>query len=263
MSVQEVVQIVQSYLEHGQAALERRYGLEAASAAQDLVALLRTRLEESIYASLWDQFEAAPRQTAGELVGALEALIEADPALFRRMEAFLDVCNRIVPSAASEVEGADAKQQRGDAYQSVDSPGGYSEAGTYLYGNLRPGAGSESEAVEMEVLSQDGFDAEMAAPDVSQVVALFQDLYEFVEGQTDIAPPEKQRLWAELEQLATDVAGGEEEYEEFIANHLCTLEQIDPRVYRLVIQKLAGSEADFAPVAQRVARRMLDVPSQA
>jgi hypothetical protein len=265
MSVQKGVQIVQNYLEDGGAGLERRYGSEAATAAQDLVALLKARLqEESVYASLWDQFEAEPRQTADELTAALEALVEADPALSRRMEAFLEEYHRVVSGAASEeedseIQDADAGRRGGDAYQLLDSPGDYSDAGTYLYGNLRPGAGSASEAAEAEVLSEGGVDVEIAAPDVSQVAALFEELYALVDGYEGASLSVKRDLRTELEQLEMDVAGGEEEYEEFISNRLCAVERLDPGVYRLVIEKLAGPEADFAPVVQQVAGRMLDI----
>jgi hypothetical protein len=269
MTTREVVQIVGRYLEDDGATLERRYGPEAAIAAHDLAALLKARLQgESAYVSLWDQLEAEPRQTVEELAGALEALAEADPALSRRMRAFLEEYQRVTTRTASEEElseeeafeegDMDTAQQGSNAYQFLDSPGDYNEAGTYLYGNLRPGVASTNDldVEEEEVLVENGLEA--LAPDVSQIVALFQELYAFVEGYEGPSPAIKQSLRVELEQMADDVAEGRDEYEEFITSHLCAIERLSPEIYRLVVEKLASPEADFAPVVQQVARRMLD-----
>jgi hypothetical protein len=279
MPIQEIVEIVGTYLGDGGATLERRDGSQAVMVAQDLAALLKAGLqEESVYASLWDQFEAEPQQTATELAGALEALIEADPALARRMEAFLEEYHRAaahIPTEegvseeealeeqALEQEAAGATQPEGGPYQPVDSPGDYNESGTYLYGNLRPGVDSLDELGEEEEVPVEDVDEmavedvdEMIAPDVSQVVSLFQGLYAIVEGYQGLDPATRQSLRAELEQMATDVAEGRDEYEVFISTHLCAIEDLNPEIYRLVIERLAGPEADFAPVVQRVARGM-------
>jgi len=130
------------------------------------------------------------------------------------------------------------------------------ETGTYLYGNLRPGVASLSEVGEDEMLAAG--DAEIAAPDMSQVVSLFQELCALVEGYQGISPVIKRSIRAELERVAKDVTGGKEQDEEPIADHLCAIERLSPQIYQLVIEKLAGPEADSAPVVQRVARRMVD-----
>jgi hypothetical protein len=267
MEIEKAVQAMVNYLRDDGATLERRHGPEAATAAQDLVALLSARLQdESAYISLWDQFQVQPRQTADQLAGALEALLEADPALSRRMEAFLEEYQEASAGAASGEEETSEEEEEGtsesenEAYQPVNTPGDYSETGTYLYGNLSPGIASAGEISEVELLSEEGFDVEASAPDVSEVLALFQDLDALVEERAGAGPAVKQSVRAELEQMATDVAEGRDEDEEFIVNRLCAIEDLDPEIYRLVIEKLAGPEADFAPVVQLVAgRRLLDI----
>jgi len=265
MPIQEVVPIIRSYLEDDGATLEQRHGPQAVMAAQGLAALLKARLEEeTAYVSLWDQLEAEPQQTATKLAGALEALVEADPALARRMEAFMEEYRRATPRTVfeqrtSEERGTDTAPRGGSTYRPVDTPGDYTKAGTYLYGNLHPGITSQSKVSEEELRAEGN--AEAAAVDVSQVVSLFQELHALVEGYEGPSPAIKRSLQAELERVAKDVVeeGGNGEYEESIINHLGAIERLSPHIYQLVIEKLAGPEADFAPVVQRVARRMLTI----
>ncbi len=255
MSVREVVRIVRSYLEDEGATLERRHGSQAVTVAQDLATLLETRLqEETAYISLWDQVEVQPQQTAMKLAGALEALVEADPALARRMEAFLDEYRRVIASVSPERE---APRRGTGTYTPPDGPGTYSEDGTYLYGNLRPGVTSRSEVGEGELPA--AADVETAALDTSQVISLFQEMYVLVEEHEVPSPAIKRKLRAKLERVATDIVAGEEEYETSMIDHLRAVERLSPPVYRVVIEKLAGPEASFAPAVQRVARRMMDI----
>ena len=141
MSVREVTRIVSMYLEDGEDALEQRYGPQAVAAVEDLIALLKARLQEgSAYVTLWDQLEAEPRATAEELTGTLEAMIEADPALARRLEAFLEEYRSSVTPRTEAERGANLAPRESPPAQLPAGPSDYSEVGTYLYGNLVPGA---------------------------------------------------------------------------------------------------------------------------
>ena len=103
MSVQEVTRTIRSYLEEGEDTFRERYGPEAVTAIEDLITMLKLRLEEeSVYASLWDEFVAEPRATEDELTGALGALIEADPALAERLEAFMEEYHDVTTRTAAE-----------------------------------------------------------------------------------------------------------------------------------------------------------------
>ncbi|MBU1877783.1 MAG: hypothetical protein KJ734_02420, partial [Chloroflexi bacterium] len=89
--IQDIVQVLEDLVQDDGQTLEQRDGPEALSVAQDMRDLLAARLpEESPFASLWEQFESDPEGTEAELIGTLEALAEADPALVERLNAYLE-----------------------------------------------------------------------------------------------------------------------------------------------------------------------------
>lgn len=123
MSVREVTRIVSMYLEDGEDALEQRYGPQAVAAVEDLIALLKARLQKgSAYVTLWDQLEAEPRATAEELTGTLEAMIEADPALARRLQAFLEEYRSSVTPRTEAERGANLAPRESPPAQLPQAP---------------------------------------------------------------------------------------------------------------------------------------------
>jgi hypothetical protein len=97
MIIQEVVSILGDLVQDDGATLGERYGPRALTVAQNLRSLLAVRLqEESPYTSLWEQFEAEPQAVTAELTGSLEALVEADPALAKRLNAFVEEYHQII-----------------------------------------------------------------------------------------------------------------------------------------------------------------------
>ena len=220
----------------------QRHGPEAVTAIEDLIAVLKIRLqEESAYVSLWEDFAAEPRATIDELTGALEALIEADPALAERLEAFFEEYRDVTTRTPAERGGNLAPRER-PAPQLPAGPSDYSEVGTYLYGNLSPGTVTLNESGE-SIVSAGEPDITVATPHVGQGIALFQDMYTFVEETENLSQDTRLKLRAELEQLATDIAEGEEAYEQSIVGHLDTVKRsvlTDPqenRATHLVIAK--------------------------
>jgi hypothetical protein len=97
MIIQEVVSILGDLVQDDGATLGERYGPRALAVAQSLRSLLAVRLqEESPYTSLWEQFEAESQAVTAELTGSLEALVEADPALAERLNAFVEEYHQII-----------------------------------------------------------------------------------------------------------------------------------------------------------------------
>lgn len=160
MPVQDITRILQSYKQDGGALLTNRYGEQARSIAADMAALLETRLlGDTPYASLWEEFRSDPKSAAPELTGALEALIEADPGLTRRLDDMLERYRRVtMPATAaadtlSETEEPDIEideqldhvDVEGDIAESLAVTGdshhrsGEFERGAYLYGDTMSG----------------------------------------------------------------------------------------------------------------------------
>lgn len=84
-------------------------------------------------------------------------------------------------------------------------------------------------------------------------------MYAFVTENEDLGEDTKLKLRAELEQLAIDIAEGKEEYEQSIVGHLDAIKRLSPKIYRLVMDKLANASPGLAPVVQRVVRRLLTI----
>lgn len=258
MSVQEITRIIIRYLEEGEDTFSHRYGPEAATAIEDLITMLRLRLQaDSVYASLWDDFAAEPRATEDQLIGALEALIEADPALAERLAAFFEEYRDATTRTPAE-RGVNLAPRDSPPPHLPASPDDYSEVGTYLYGNLSPGTVTLDESGG-GVVSAGEPDITVATPRVGQGIVLFQQMYAFVEETRGLGPDTKLKLRAELEQLATDIADGKEEYEQSIVGHLDAVRRLSSEVYRRVMDKLANASPGLAPVVQRVVRRLLTI----
>lgn len=258
MSVQEVTRIIRRYLENGEDALTQRYGPQALTAVEDLIATLKTRLQEkSAYVSLWDQLEVEPRATTEALTGALEALIEADPALAKRLEAFLEEYRSVTRRTEAE-RGANLAPRESPPAQLPAGSSDYSEVGTYLYGNLSPGTVTLDESGE-SLVSAGEPDITVATPRVGQGITLFQDMYAFVEEAENLGQDTRLKLRAELEQLAIYIAEGKEEYEQSIVGHLDAIKRLSSKVYRRVMDRLSNASPGLAPVAQRVVKRLLTI----
>ncbi len=150
MAIQEAVHILRRFAEGERRALREQHGPEAIAIAHDMERVLQERLEtESAYVSLWDDFEANPNNNTARLSGALEAMVEADPALGRRLNAFIEEFHQaIAPPGETRPDLTPAEVTRTDVVPDTTTTSGEKygdDAGAYLRGNLKPGAESLSE----------------------------------------------------------------------------------------------------------------------
>lgn len=91
MSVNDAVRLLRIYLEEGPEGLRTRFGSDAIAVAEDIEQLMEEQVgEDTTYVSLWDAFQRNPGANTAELIGALEAMIESDPVLARRLDRFLE-----------------------------------------------------------------------------------------------------------------------------------------------------------------------------
>jgi hypothetical protein len=150
MAIEETVRILRLFVEDEHQSLRRRYGTEAVALAHDMKRVLQERLEaESAYVSLWDDFEANPNDNTARLSGALEAMVEADPALGRRLNAFVEEFHQVIaPPEEARPDLTPAEVTQTDVVPDTTTTSGEKygdDAGVYLRGNLKPGAEALSE----------------------------------------------------------------------------------------------------------------------
>jgi len=257
MAIRETVGILRMYLQDDGETLERRNGPQAVTVVEDLHEVMETRLqEESAYASLWDEFEADPLAMEEELIGALEALAEADPALHVRMESFLVDYQEAATPPSSELEREPVTEPVGYEEEDIHTSSDYSERGAYLRGNLRPGGATpEAGPTTMEPVEEGDVAAEATSPAVEEIGALFEPLYGLIDREVPDAPT-RSALRAELEQMETILADPDEEYEHGIRQRLDEVKRLSPAIYVAVLERMAGPQADGLPSLQQMAEQM-------
>jgi hypothetical protein len=106
MSAQEIVQLMAELAVDGKGVLECQWGLEAIAWARQMQAALMDRLEGNLgHVVLWEQFVQTPDVVAPALVGVVQSLLDADPALAEWLDAVLEAYRRAVrPSDPSREE---------------------------------------------------------------------------------------------------------------------------------------------------------------
>lgn len=191
MAIGDVVQILVECCEDGENEFRDRHGAEVAITAQDMMWLVREELGGQLeHDTLWAQFQAAPRQTAPELTGALEAMVEADPGLSEKLKTLLDeycaatraedvIGGSTVGEGIPEAQASEFAPRTGPPVEELDTePLGHADEageGTYLYGNVR-GGGQPTLGETLELASEalEGRrELEMVASDIQ---ALFEQL---------------------------------------------------------------------------------------
>jgi hypothetical protein len=252
VGVQEIVHIVSELIAEGEEAMAQRHGPQAVSAAQGARSLLAERLRQDVsYDALWADYEADPRGTAAELAGTLEALIEADPSLAQELDAFmqefyqaagrsgaraLESAPESAPVAGAEiVEPAEAEQAGEDVGQ-----------GTYLYGNLEPGAVSVGErAGAAESVPGADQPSDVSAPP-------FEDLYAAIDTYPGIDPGAATALRNALQGILTESAREILASEERLLYHLLTIKRLNADMLEIVLARLVEREQVPQPIGRAV-----------
>lgn len=268
MALQDVVELLVKYVRDEGKTLRDQYGPEAIAPAEDLADLVETRLEgKSAYVDLWDAFERAPNDTMEELTGALEAMIEADPLLARRMSAFVEEFREV--TASEELQAGSSEryvaEEGGDALDTAVKPDlsktpedrkpyrpktsgnvpyeDSVERGTYLYGNVKAGTdtvGQEAGIEDFDLEEQDVRPTRLAG--VSGIPGLFEQLSTEVAHHPALDETEKGEVQTELQILQDQLQAPEAADPELLGQHLRTLRDRVPDVAEVVLQALAAFE---------------------
>lgn len=280
MAVQEIVRVLGSFVEDEGETLRERFGPEAEATAQDIVRVLSLRLgEESPHVNLWEAFQADPRDRTAELIGVLEAMVEADPALARRLDGFAQELHEVMgppaPSGPStgrymaevggdaldtavEPENEPGPQDRvpyhPDTASNVDYKAG-TDRGTYLYGNVKAGkddVGRETGAETFDYAEREVRPTRLAG--LSGVPGLFQELITAVTEHPALNEAKKEQILTELQVVREQVNQAEVANPDSLARHLLTLQETSPDIGEVTLQALAS--VDLAPPVQEAVEKV-------
>jgi hypothetical protein len=247
MPVQTVVRILREYLQDEGESLGRRLGPEVVAVAQDVKALLDVRLRaESAYEPVWTRFLADPPGVEAGLVGALEAHIEADPALAKRLNGFVEEYHRaIAPFQGRPVGPGVGKSPVGggvpDTTFTAEDDTSVGE-GTYLYGNVRSSdvasvgrgiAGGEPELGRQRRI-------EGLGPEEHEVRELFERIYAALELDTRIDPALAAEVKAAVREIEVEIGKGAAADAGLIRYQLSSVEQLSPYGLEIVLDQLAA-----------------------
>jgi len=271
MAVADVVTVLMEYCEDGEETFRDLRGPEAVIAVQDVIDLLQGELGGQLdYGALWDEFEAAPRQTAPDLIGALEAMIEADPGLADKLEVLLEeyyatsgpvgptAGDRMPESEASEFvprEDARIESHEVEPRRHTDVAG----EGTYLYGNVRAGDGTVEKALELGGDALDGMasipvrrELEVLTFDVAQ---LFTQLRTTVGQEPALSDETRDELRRELDGLEAQMMQGQEADEDRLVGHLRRIGDLDPDFLELLLTGLRHTRSEAQAVVENAIQR--------
>ena len=222
MSVQETVRILREFEETEGETLRAQYGPEAVAVAEDLARVLDDRLQSesgrrgtiSPYESLWPAFQADPEGVEPKLIGALEAMIEADPALGQRINAFVEEFHRAAaPENREEANLIGENVTATDVVPDTTITAGerYNQgAGEYLYGNVKGGAEALGANIGVtEVNPQEGTRTRIRVDEAATVPEFFGHLDASIDTHPDLTAEEKSELHRALHRVQELMDQGE------------------------------------------------------
>jgi hypothetical protein len=224
MAVRQVVQVVRDYVQDDGVLLEQKYGPRAVTVAQDIKALLAARLRDgSAYESLWDRFEVDPQTVTGELIGALEALVEADPALFKRLNGFIEEFHQAIAPAGD-------RMVRPRPIRSPASRG------------VRGGQIPVRTAMRLD--------------DNKDVHVLFNQLQATANERDDLEEPVKTELNEALGHVLAQVTNRHTRDTDALIRQLQVIRRLDLETFEIVLDQLASLSDDFGLLMANLIERL-------
>jgi hypothetical protein len=256
MELVEVTQVLRTLFgEGGERKLSLRHGQQAVEVAREMADLLEVHLqEEGPHGSLWREFKNMPEERAPELTGALEALVEADPALERRLEAFME---RLGQGSSTPLTGT-ALIDPGGAVQEDTVPveAGIDEIGqgTYLRGNVPGGTESEGRKIGLDE-SDLGGQGRLKRRELADVTPpeYFRELSRTVKDHPGISSAAKFGLEAELRKIQTLVARGDElnrVEQDRLVSHLKNVHRLGKDIFEILMQRFRETRSELSGKVQ-------------
>ncbi len=268
MAVQEIVQVLVTLMQDDGESLQGAYGPQTVTVARDIAAMLSTRLnEESAHTALWEAFEVNPEAHAAEMVGVLEAMVEADPALARRLDGFaqelyeplqasgLPSASPQPPPVGEDEEAVDTalsppieEQVRGSGPYQADAAAEATfedsvDRGTYLYGNVKAGVSSVGRDTGVDSFDPANVTRAADVASLSGIPALFERLLAAVAEHPAIEEGRKQDVRVELRILQEQLREPATADPDLITRHLSTLRNTAPDIAEVVIEAVSAIES--------------------
>lgn len=259
MPIPDVIDILLEYCQDGQETFRQRRGAEAVVVVRDIIDLLRGALGAQLdFDALWADFQAAPRQTAPELSGALEALVEADPGFADKLDAGLrEFYATGRPDAPAPAEPEPVEPAKPSVEEAQQQPRRHTDdagEGAYLYGNVPGGTADVGERPDLE---PDILDVHRRLDALSfDVRALFDQLHTTIREGLSLDDDIRLILAAQLDQLQAQLALGEDADEDRVVHHLRRIGQIEPDLLDLVLIGLRHTQGEAHGVVQGAIRRV-------
>lgn len=280
MAVQEVVRVLVGLMQDEGELLRARHGPDAVAVAQDLARLIVDRFEDvDAHLALWDRFQAAPQDNAADLVGVLEARVEADPALARRMDAFVrEYHAAIAPPGAEEADtgertvavGGDALDTAVPLQEAQEGPEGREpyepktdaevkynasvERGTYLYGNVKGGTDDVGTGVGSTPVSAEA-EAQVAPPPgvpAGGIRPLFEHLIGAIAAHPAMDSDAQEQATEALRGVRSQLTPPSEADVAVLERHLRELQRSAPDTVEVLLNALVDADLPD-PVARTVA----------
>jgi hypothetical protein len=272
---EEVVRLLSIYLEDDGFTLGEMYGAEAVTAVEAMRDLIMARLntdEQNL--SLWSDFEDDPENNGVELVGWLEAFVEADPGFATMLngyyEEFQESARRTgvsVPEASATVsldqapaamdtnnsdlddEVINDDTELGEATVMIHSDDEeHPEDGIYLYGSIQGHTQYTGSNLGLEESGREQREKLEAIdePDMLQVVegegmpGLFQQLYDAVDEHPTLSQANKDVITEILREMEAQVARGSKANEELLISDVRQIRRIAPDIVDIMLPGMEG-----------------------
>lgn len=260
MAVEDVTSVLVEYCEDGEETFRNLHGGEAEAAVQDMADLIRRELGNQLeYDTLWQEFVSSPRETAADLSGELEAMVEADPGLADQLERLLKEYYATGVMTAGAADGG-LPQEGGEALAWEEVPTEPHEAkpsshtddaggGTYLYGNVPSSDITVEKGAEMNgELSQTGGEEPTLRFEVGE---LFEQLEGTVRSESELSDVIKATLENRLQELEAEIMLEEDADEERIVKYLRRIGELDPDTLELTLTGLSTTRGKAEAVVRR------------
>ncbi len=115
--------------------------------------------------------------------------------------------------------------------------------GAYIGGNVS--VGDNSKFVGRDDNSTSGASAE-------QIAQLFQAIYKQIDAKPELKPEDKQDLHADVHDVQTEVAKGDQADESFLERRLRNIQRMAPDILDVIVTTFADPALGLAKVVQKV-----------
>jgi hypothetical protein len=275
MAVQEISRLLRILAEEEQEGIRRRYGADATVVAEDIQDLVAVRLqEESPNSALWEAFQRDPRANSAELVGTLEALVEADPALTRRLDAYLEEFHEAMQRSAAQ-EPTETEQVADEGPPPSETPGmpqlgtpvtrepyypdtgalteheSVAGDGTYLYGNVKDGKEQIGGDVGVGPFDFGERVRAVRLENLAGLPAFFDALFATLDDIQEVPLNRRLKIQSALQDIKEEIRRDEDADQERMTQRLIELQDTAPAVGEAIMQALEAIET-APPVTEAV-----------